>query len=334
VLTYDGTANKYEWVSDVTRNAHDHTEGAGGQIPTDGIASGAITAAKLQPASTPNDGQLLGYAATGTTLAWVDPPTAGLGEEAVRDLMGSTLVAGTNVTVTVDDTENTITIAATGGSGGGLTAEEVHDQIDAHVVGTTDQIVATASDVDDTLTLSLAEAVTTSLSDADGHVAVVAGNPHGTTAADVGAAADDHDHDEDYVATSLIGANNGVASLGADGKVPADQLPEGTGGGSTGTLSKGFILLTPSASMDFNIWKPAENITITALSIEVMDGTSVEGSLTDIMSADVTFTTGSTDITTFADATVTAGTWIAWQTTAVVGAVSSISATIEYTVDA
>jgi hypothetical protein len=111
-------------------------------------------------------------------------------------------------------------------------------------------------------------------------------------------------------------------------------LPDGTGGGSTGTLSKGFILLTPSASMDFNIWKPAENITITALSIEVMDGTSVEGSLTDIMSADVTFTTGSTDITTFADATVTAGTWIAWQTTAVVGAVSSISATIEYTVDA
>jgi hypothetical protein len=344
VLTYDSSYNKYEWVGDIPRNTHDHTEGAGGQIPADGIASGAITAAKLQPASTPNDGQLLAYASTGTTLAWVDAPTAGLGEEAVRDLMGSTLVAGTNVTVTVDDVANTITIAATVGSGG-LTAEEVHDLIDAHVLGTADQIVATASDVDDTLTLSLAEAVTTSLSDADGHVAIVAGNPHGTTAADVGAAADDHDHDGDYAAAdhdhsgtyipvSEKGAANGVASLGADGKVPAAQLPDGTGGGSTGTLSKGFVMLTPAASMDFNIWKPSENITITGLSVEVLDGTSVEGSLPTIMAADVEFETGSTDITTFADATVTAGTWIAWQTTAVVGVVSAVSATITYTVDA
>jgi hypothetical protein len=39
--------------------------------------------------------------------------------EAVRDRVGATLVAGTNITITVDDPGDTITIAASGGGGGG-----------------------------------------------------------------------------------------------------------------------------------------------------------------------------------------------------------------------
>jgi hypothetical protein len=45
--------------------------------------------------------------------------------EAVRDRVGSTLVAGSNVTITVDDPGDTITIAASGGGGAALTVQEV-----------------------------------------------------------------------------------------------------------------------------------------------------------------------------------------------------------------
>lgn len=43
-------------------------------------------------------------------------------DEHTQDLIASTLVAGSNVTLTYDDTLNTLTVAATGGGGGGSTA--------------------------------------------------------------------------------------------------------------------------------------------------------------------------------------------------------------------
>jgi hypothetical protein len=42
-------------------------------------------------------------------------------DERIRDIIGTALVAGANVTITVDDTANTITLAASGGGGGGET---------------------------------------------------------------------------------------------------------------------------------------------------------------------------------------------------------------------
>jgi hypothetical protein len=56
----------------------------------------------------------------------------GLAAEAIRDLMGTTLVAGGGITITVDDNGDTITIAATGGvaQGGGYTlAVDPHDEM-------------------------------------------------------------------------------------------------------------------------------------------------------------------------------------------------------------
>lgn len=52
---------------------------------------------------------------------WVTWATLGTAytDEQVRDVIASALVAGTNVTITIDDVGNTITIAASGGGGGG-----------------------------------------------------------------------------------------------------------------------------------------------------------------------------------------------------------------------
>jgi len=61
----------------------------------------------------------------------------GASDEQVRDVMAATLVAGSNVTVTVDDPANTITIASSGGGGGGVPAG-----------GGTGQVLAKASPAD------------------------------------------------------------------------------------------------------------------------------------------------------------------------------------------
>ena len=45
--------------------------------------------------------------------------------ENVQDLIASTLVAGSNVTLTYDDTAGTLTVASSGGSGGGVTPDAV-----------------------------------------------------------------------------------------------------------------------------------------------------------------------------------------------------------------
>ena len=58
-----------------------------------------------------------------TDLAIGTGDVSGLAEF-IRDTIGAALVAGSNVTITVDDPGNTITIAATGG-GGGLTVAEI-----------------------------------------------------------------------------------------------------------------------------------------------------------------------------------------------------------------
>lgn len=76
---------------------------------------------------------------------------AGVDAEQVRDIIATALVAGSNVTITVDDPGDTITIASTAG-GGGLTSEQVHDLIDSHIVAGSG-IDLTVDDPGDTLTV-------------------------------------------------------------------------------------------------------------------------------------------------------------------------------------
>ena len=44
-------------------------------------------------------------------------------DEAARDAIGAALVAGSNITITVNDAANTITVAASGGSPGGASGQ-------------------------------------------------------------------------------------------------------------------------------------------------------------------------------------------------------------------
>lgn len=76
-------------------------------------------------------------------------PTATL-SEAIDDRVAALLVAGTNVTLTYNDGANTLTVAATGGSGGGATVKETLVNVGSTPVSTasivvTDAAVTTAS---------------------------------------------------------------------------------------------------------------------------------------------------------------------------------------------
>lgn len=62
------------------------------------------------------------------------------------------------------------------------------------------------------------------------HSQITSGNPHGTTASDIGA-----------IPTSEKGVASGVATLGLDGLVPATQLPTSSGGGD-GQVAYDYIV--------------------------------------------------------------------------------------------
>lgn len=75
----------------------------------------------------------------------------GLTTEEVRDTIAAALVAGTGITVTVDDVADTITIAATGG--GSTDPEIVRDTMGTALIAGTN-ITVTVNDAGDTITIA------------------------------------------------------------------------------------------------------------------------------------------------------------------------------------
>jgi hypothetical protein len=73
--------------------------------------------------------------------------------EAVQDAVAALLAEGTNVTLTYNDAGNVLTVAAAGGSGGGLDAEGARDAIGVALLGT-GVISVVVNDAADTITIS------------------------------------------------------------------------------------------------------------------------------------------------------------------------------------
>lgn len=82
--------------------------------------------------------------------------------ELIRDTIGSTLVAGSNVTISVNDATNTITISSTGGTGGSTDVEIVRDTIAAALTAG-GYISITPNDAGDTIAVSTTAALQTAL---------------------------------------------------------------------------------------------------------------------------------------------------------------------------
>jgi hypothetical protein len=132
-----------------TPTAHSH---AIADLPS--AADAESSATKLVKA---NDSRL-SNSRTPTTHAHVPGDITGL-TEAVQDVVGAMLIAGTNVTVNYDDVANTFTINSSGG-GGGTDAEVVRDTIGgALVAGAGIQI--TVNDAGDTITIANTGVLTT-----------------------------------------------------------------------------------------------------------------------------------------------------------------------------
>lgn len=91
---------------------------------------------------------------TGTQLA----STISNFSEAVDDRVAALVVAGTGITATYDDTAGTLTLAATGGGGGGLDVEAAVDAIAAALVGSA-PISVVYNDVAGTITISTSATV-------------------------------------------------------------------------------------------------------------------------------------------------------------------------------
>jgi hypothetical protein len=124
----------------------DEVEAIAGELGTTPSGAAATVAARLDALDT----TVSGKAATSHTHATSD--VTGLAES-VRDTVGTALVAGSNVTITVDDAGDTITIASTA-SGGGLTAEQVMDTVASYLTAGAN-VTLTNNDAGDTLTVAV-----------------------------------------------------------------------------------------------------------------------------------------------------------------------------------
>jgi hypothetical protein len=194
--------------------------------------------------------------------------------ETVRDTIGSALVAGTNVTITVNDGADTITIDAAGG-GGGLTEEQAEDIVNGLLVAGSN-ISLTYDDVANTLTVAvtgLGSAAALSTADIDERARDAVGS---ALTAGTGITVTPNDGaDTITVATSavlptvvdakgdlLVGTaadTVGRLAVGADGHVlTADSAAASgvkwaaaAGGGSLDVRDEGTSLTTAATRLDF-----------------------------------------------------------------------------------
>lgn len=101
-------------------------------------------------------------AVTAATLASRLTTFTGTLPELIRDTIAGALVAGTNITITPNDAGDTITIAASGAGGGGITTEDAVDATAAALVGGSN-ITVTYDDTANTITIAVSGLTKTSV---------------------------------------------------------------------------------------------------------------------------------------------------------------------------
>lgn len=137
------------------------------------FATVATTGSYANLSDTPTIPSIIGLA----TQTALDAAVAAVPEQA-RDAVGTALVAGTNVTITVDDAANTITVSSTGS--GGVSAEEAQDAVAAMIAaGTHSGVTFSYNDASNSLSATAAPAWT-----------AVTGKPTFATVATSGSASD------------------------------------------------------------------------------------------------------------------------------------------------
>ena len=186
-------------------------------------------------------GQMLGETqghyddATGTYTINL-PAGSSMTDEQVQDIVGALIRAGNNVTVAYDDAGNTLTISSTGGggSGGGTTnlppagtagnvlTSDGSNWVSSAPTSTGGGSVTSVNSKTGVVVLNASDVGATPAAHATN-----TNNPHDVTKAQVGLGNVTNDA---QVKRSEMGQPSGVATLGADGKVPASQLPASTGG--------------------------------------------------------------------------------------------------------
>lgn len=135
--------------------------------------------------------------------------------------------------------------------------------------------------------------------------------------------------------------NPGLLKVDGSGYVDIDTTAYLTAS-SLAVHSKSFVLTNPTSATDGPIWKTPEAITIKAVHVLCVDGTSIDGQIdiSDVngetpvaIDGDITGTAGTNvdDDGSLTAPWATAGSYIGWHTTSVTGTVTKVVVTYEYT---
>lgn len=213
-----------------------------------------------------NANRLLSVLADESGTAWITAPVTYTDEQA-RDAVGAALVAGTNVTINVNDAANTITIAATGI---GLDVEEVRDTIAATLVAGTN-IGINVNDALDTITLSTTALDAEGVRDTIG-ATLIAGSNVSINVNDAAntitiASSMDQEVIRDTVAATLVaGSNILITHDDAANTITIDAIGGGGGGGVDAESVRDLIGATLSAGANVSIVVDdvADTVTISA----------------------------------------------------------------------
>ena len=159
--------------------------------------------------------------------------------------------------------------------------------------------------------------------------------------------------DDDLAAGAVDGGAGGEIADGtvsvedlATNSVDSDELIDGSVDGVHIAFPhfKAFVIIDPVATDDYPLWRAPYAYTITAISLLVEGGTNLVGGLDEADSngnsgvaidADITGTAGSNvnDDGSLTNPTVDDNDYLLWHTTSISGTPTSLTVTIEYTID-